>query len=246
MKNEVMEVTERIERKILSLGELVATLPEPVGEKYWLVFAFSDGMVGTWLNYANTPREFISDFLNRRGGSVTELLELRQSNWPAGEDINIDVSQFKSMLVAAKLLTNRQEKESDWADQCTFDLESDFQAALRANIDQLEPAMKIVDAGKELATQTGRIDITAIDDEGTTVVIELKRDIALPESVAQILAYMAEVEQTFGKPVKGILLAADFHVRTVMAARWIPELELKKYAFRISGYSFEFHFESIG
>jgi RecB family endonuclease NucS len=55
-----------------------------------------------------------------------------------------------------------------------FGLERDLQLALRSNINQLEAGLTISDGGKEQIVESGRIDITAKDRDGATVVIELK------------------------------------------------------------------------
>jgi hypothetical protein len=116
----------------------------------------------------------------------------------------------------------------------TFGLERDLQAVLRANIDQLEHGLRITDGGKERTVAAGRIDITAEDREGKLVVIELKAGAAKPESLAQVLAYMASLESEEQKPVRGILVAGDFHDRVVLASRKVPDLQLKQYSFSFS------------
>jgi RecB family endonuclease NucS len=47
----------------------------------------------------------------------------------------------------------------------------------------------------------------------TPVVIELKAGNASPDAIAQILAYMSAVAEADQKPVRGILIAGDFHKR---------------------------------
>jgi len=116
----------------------------------------------------------------------------------------------------------------------TFGLERDLQAALRANIEQLEHGLRITDGGKERTVEAGRIDITAEDQEGKPVVIELKAGAAKPESLAQVLAYMTSLELEEQKPVRGILIAGDFHDRVVLASRKVPDLQLKQYSFSFS------------
>jgi RecB family endonuclease NucS len=74
--------------------------------------------------------------------------------------------------------------------ETTFGLERDLQMALRLNIEQLEPRLTIIDGGKELTTEASRIDITAEDGQGATVIIELKAGTANPDCIAQILSYM--------------------------------------------------------
>jgi len=77
----------------------------------------------------------------------------------------------------------------------TFGLERDLQEALRANIEQLEPGLKILDGGTEQTVPAGKIDITAEDSEGRVVVIELKAHIAQPADLTQVLAYMGTISQ---------------------------------------------------
>ncbi len=125
------------------------------------------------------------------------------------------------------------DEETADAIETTFGLERDLQQALRRNIEQLESGLKIVDANKEQMVDSGRIDITAEDSSGTTVIIELKAGVADREAVAQILAYMGDLISA-GKAVRGILVAGDFPLRTIAAARAVPNLELKKYGFQFS------------
>lgn len=120
------------------------------------------------------------------------------------------------------------------AEEITFGLERDLQTALRANIAQLEPGLVIVDGGKEKITVAGRIDITAKDDKGNLVIIELKAGRANPDVIAQILAYMGSVADVERAAVRGILVAGDFHKRVVLASKAIPNLSLKKYSFQFS------------
>jgi RecB family endonuclease NucS len=90
--------------------------------------------------------------------------------------------------------------------------------------------LKIIDGDQERVTEAGRIDITAQDANGRTVVIELKAGTAKPDAVTQILAYMATVAETANQPVRGILVAGGFHKRVVLATRAISNLALKKYS----------------
>lgn len=133
---------------------------------------------------------------------------------------------------------NDEELLETEAEEITFGLERDLQLALRTNIGQLEVGLKIIDGGKENTTEAGRIDITAEDANGHIVVIELKAGVAPPEAVAQILAYMGTVAVQGDKPVRGILVAGDFHKRVLLASRAVSNLDLKKY-------SFQFRFDTV-
>jgi hypothetical protein len=116
----------------------------------------------------------------------------------------------------------------------TFGLERDLQLALRSNIQQLEQGLTIVDDGREQSTEAGRIDITAKDQHGAIVIIELKAGTAPSDSVTQILSYMGAISERENIPVRGILIAGDFSSRVIFAARAVPNLELRRYSFRFT------------
>lgn len=164
-----------------------------------------------------------------------ELEELPDSVLLVKPDDNGDTS-FADELLPAEAISDEDHHENEIAEaaEITFGLERDLQAALRTNITQLERGLRIIDNGKERVTEAGRIDITAIDTKGRIVVIELKAGSASPEVIAQILAYMGAVLETDKQPVRGILIAGDFHKRVVLAARAISNLELKTYSFRFT------------
>ena len=127
------------------------------------------------------------------------------------------------------------EAESDIATafDTTFGLERDLQGALRRSIEQLEPGLTIVDGDKERSVQSGRIDITARDRDGTTVVIELKAVPADRDSIGQVLSYMGDLMGEAAL-VRGILIAPEFLPRTIAAARAATNIRLVKYQFRFS------------
>lgn len=114
----------------------------------------------------------------------------------------------------------------------TFALEKDLQRALRANLSHLEEGLRVEDGGNERRVEAGFIDILARDRSGVLTIIELKAEMARPEAVAQILAYMGCIAEETGEQVRGILVAGDHHPRVGYAARAIPNLTLKKYRYR--------------
>ncbi len=173
---------------------------------------------------------------------------LKKSGWEIEElpdrvlvikpDEKNDTSYADELLGESEEIDEISEEELFEAEEITFGLERDLQAALRANIEQLESGLKIIDGGKERITEAGRLDITALDANDNIVVIELKAGDAKPEVITQILSYMTAVAEEDNKQVRGILIAGGFHKRVVLAARAIPNLEIKKY-------SFQFAFEAI-
>ena len=114
-------------------------------------------------------------------------------------------------------------------------LERDMQAALRIEIEQLEPGLTIIDDGVERSVDSGFIDITARDASGATVVIELKAGAAGQRAIAQILSYMGDVAtEEDGTTVRGVLVASEFDARAKAAARMVPNLILRKYSVRFA------------
>jgi hypothetical protein len=116
-------------------------------------------------------------------------------------------------------------------DRWTLSFERDLQRALRGSLEQLEPGLSAVDNGRE----DGFRDITAKDNAGNIVVIELKATTAGPKAVTQILAYMGELKLTTAPPgLRGILVAPDFNAKALAAASMIPNLILKRYVFHLT------------
>ncbi len=120
------------------------------------------------------------------------------------------------------------------AEELSFDLERDLQKALRSNIQQLEPGLRITDGGVERTVEAGRIDITAEDSDGRLVLIELKRRKASLASIGQLLSYMGSPDNDSNRPVRGILVANSFGPGVVMAAKAVPNLSLRAYSFQFS------------
>jgi len=130
---------------------------------------------------------------------------------------------------ASEILKTAQAKEA------TISQERDLQAALRANIEQLENGLAINDGGKEkVGTSGGRTDILAIDANAQPVVIELKVGTADRDAIAQILQYMGDLQEMTGAPVRGIVVAYDFTARAIAASKPVRSIELQKYRFNFS------------
>ena len=115
----------------------------------------------------------------------------------------------------------------DVTEGVAFSLEKDLQAALRRNIRQLEPGLRIVDGGREVRVAAGFIDILAEDESRHPVVIELKAGTARPEALTQLLGYMGTVDDSAGA-VRGILVAGDFHPRVLHAVKATPNVLLRR------------------
>jgi hypothetical protein len=130
--------------------------------------------------------------------------------------------------LAAAAITERKEGKQ-------FELERHLQESLRAEIDQLEAGLEIIDGGVERSVNSGFIDILAKDRDSSFVVIELKAGQAKREAVGQITGYMGDLlAEEPGAAVRGILVAADFDKSCISAVRVIPALSLQRYRFAFS------------
>jgi RecB family endonuclease NucS len=105
---------------------------------------------------------------------------------------------------AGSAASDSETEELIEASETTFGLERDLQSALRANIEQLEPGLSIIDDGRERTTDAGRIDITAKDPQGAVVVIELKAGTGAPGALTQLLAYMGALATENSTAVRAI------------------------------------------
>jgi len=125
--------------------------------------------------------------------------------------------------------------ETDLDDAATLSLEVDLQRALRANIEQIEPGLQIIDGGAERTVPSGRIDILAKDAAGKITVIELKAVKARRDVIGQIAAYMGDLLDEAGNAgIRGILIAPDFDEKVIKASRVMPNLELMRFSFQFS------------
>jgi hypothetical protein len=170
------------------------------------------------------------------------VLTLLREGVRSSEEIAQDVGIPKGSVSAIKAVLARglYEDNLDAGDlleevgELKFGLERDLQLALRSNIQQLESGLEINDGGKERTTAAGRIDITAKDLSGATVVIELKAGIAAPEALTQLLAYIGAVGEEGDMNPRGLLIAQDFHPRLLFAAKATPNVKLLRYGFEFS------------
>jgi len=188
-----------------------------------------DGLEGLWRRYQYS----IEDLRNGRPNPTKIDIE--------PEKLNRDLAFYRTHIQAYRAFraghgasdASAPELDSAEAEATrTFGLERDLQTALRANIQQLEEGLQIVDSGAETKVEAGFIDILAKDISGNWVVIELKAESTRPAAVAQILAYMGCVASERGGSVRGILVGADFDLRVEFAARAVSNLTLKRYRFR--------------
>jgi RecB family endonuclease NucS len=168
---------------------------------------------------------------------ILALLGQELNRHEIAERLGVTPGQVSAVKAVAARGTRSGDIESDEilgnAIETTFSLERDLQRALRDQIERLEPGLTIIDDHKEQTVPSGRIDITARDRAGATVVIELKAGPADRDAIGQILAYMGDLMAS-GKSVRGILVAGEFSPRAIAVARAAPNIRLVRYTFRFS------------
>ncbi len=129
-----------------------------------------------------------------------------------------------------------QHTELEEAVEASISLERDLEGFLAANLQKLEPGLRLYKAsgssGRQVdAEEAGRIDLLAVDTKNKLVVIEVKVGEADREVCGQIQAYMGWAKERLSGflSIRGIVVASDFTDRLKLAAKVVPGLSLKKY-----------------
>lgn len=116
-----------------------------------------------------------------------------------------------------------------------FAYERDLQNFLAKNIELIEPGMRLYEEegfqGIEFPAGGRRIDLLAVDREGSLVVIELKASRAYDRVVGQTARYMAWVQQNMDTDmtVRGIIIAHQITEDLRLAASITPNISLMEY-----------------
>ena len=118
-------------------------------------------------------------------------------------------------------------------EEAQIGLESDLETFILKDLTSVEDGLSPYqgDLGEQFSVSSGKIDILALDKEGSFVVIELKAGTAIDSVLAQVLAYMADVKSTIAgqKMVRGIIIAYDFSNRLISAVSLLENVALMKY-----------------
>ena len=112
-------------------------------------------------------------------------------------------------------------------------LERDLQQYFSSHIHELEDGLALVEGGVEYSIEAGRIDLLAKDASNEWVVIELKAGKGKDAALGQLLGYIGCLSEQH-QNIRGILVAADFDVRVVFAARALPNIRLVQYKLNFS------------
>jgi hypothetical protein len=177
----------------------------------------------------------VADFKRAIADGVIPLVgELSRASVSKLNELEIPVPDTIIVRPMPNYPDDEVEEALDNALETAFGLERDLQIALRKAIEQLERGLTIADGDREQTVASGRIDITARDQSGAMVVIELKAGPADRDAIGQILAYMGDLMEGPASSVRGILVAREFKPRAIAAARAAPNIRLVRYGIRFS------------
>jgi len=215
-------------------------------------------------HYGNLDRHYTRDRLQSVIDDLQYTPEDEKKRRPNPSKINFDGNIRNNLSLfryAMEQYRRFKDSEAEFAPRSEFDddeaqagtgggvgeearqrpgLERDMQAALRADISQLEPGLQIIDGGAERMVESGSIPITARDAAGAIVVIDLKAGSVGRRGVAQVLSYMGDIAADEpDAQIRGILVAAEFENRGRAAARMAPSLSLRAYAIKFEFFSMD-------
>lgn len=116
-------------------------------------------------------------------------------------------------------------------------LERDLESFIVEQIHTVEKGLKLKEPEyRQVSVDSGRIDVLAEDSQGNIVIIELKAGQARDRVLAQTLAYMSDITETYGDAeTRGIIIAHSFSDRLLQAVKMVPRVKLLSY-----GIKFEF------
>ena len=147
---------------------------------------------------------------------------------------------FKDFLESGKIQTLEVVAQAAPESEFALSIERDLEDYLEANLQIIEPGLKLYRegqlSGRQFGTDVSRIDLLGIDAGGNLVVIELKAGEADRTVLGQILPYMGWVREHLakGKAVRGIVVASDFSSELLAAINVLSNLSLYRYAVQFS------------
>lgn len=121
-----------------------------------------------------------------------------------------------------------------------FAYEKDLQNYLAKNLSIIEPGLQLFEDddinGIEFPVDGRFIDILAVDEQGSYVVVELKVSRGYDRVVGQLLRYMSWIklhQAENGQSVRGVIVAREISKDLLLACSGIPDIELFEYELSI-------------
>lgn len=121
-----------------------------------------------------------------------------------------------------------------------FAAEADLRDFLAKNPNCIEKGLRLYQSsegrsGIEFPVENGFIDILAIDQNQTFVVVELKVGRGRNKTIGQLLYYMGWVDKNLGKaPCRGMIIAKEIPNDLALAVQRVPGVSLYRYNLSVS------------
>jgi hypothetical protein len=181
------------------------------------------------------------DLLFRVGRGEYRLYEPGKDPTPIHERFEGDVA-IQEEVEAANHFEADAEFYEQYAGSSEFLLEKDLQNYLAKNLDTIEPGLKLYEyegvKGVEFEAGNGRrIDILAVDKEGSLVVLELKVSKGYDRVVGQLLRYLNWVRMNVADPsqkVRGMIVCRTMSEDLQLACAGMSDVELFEYQLSVS------------
>jgi hypothetical protein len=162
--------------------------------------------------------------------------------WPSGLTDRgkrkiIHYENIYSKFTGAAIEREEEIEGDDEVEEREFAFESDLQNFLIKNLDTIEKGLKLYEdstgvKGIEFYVPgtSRRIDIYAVDKEGTPTIIELKVSKGHERVIGQLLYYRSKIKDALGiKKVRSIIIAKEITEELKYATREISDIELFEY-----------------
>ncbi len=128
---------------------------------------------------------------------------------------------------------DRWRRSDGYFDKSPFKTEREMQHFYANNLHLIEPGLRPIESDPSTAIEfkcgERRADLIVIDESGTLVVIELKREIGSYHALGQLLTYMAWARRAFPHKVRGIIVARLADPEVCLAAEDIGNVAVLEY-----------------
>ena len=146
-----------------------------------------------------------------------------------------DIEKLPAEEVIDPVVDDEAEKEIAEESERAFAFERDLRNYLVKNLSLIEPGLHLYEeeglTGVEFPAGGRFIDILAVDQAGTFVVVELKVSRGYDRVIGQLLRYIGWVEQNMAPAaaVRGVIVANEITPDLKLACARIPDVRLIEY-----------------
>jgi len=192
-----------------------------------------------------------------RRGYIIELFEkqsifedFKSAYWPYGNTTYGESKKRRYLRIkkqyedflsgrSPEMETQTEEEIEDQENGQQFAAEADLRDFLAKNPSCIEKGLRLYQSdgrsGVEFPVENGFIDILAIDQNQSFVVVELKVGRGRNKTIGQLLYYMGWVDKNLGKaPCRGMIIAKEIASDLALAVQRVPGVSLYRYNLSIS------------